>query len=551
MAPSTTASTADAASDGQLIAMVRSGDLDAYDGLYARHVSIASTVARKNVDNLSDADDVVAEAFQSVLQSLVAGKGPEHFFRAYLLSAVTRLSHHKNRKAGRTLPTSDETVLDHKMTPDDPAIQAFESHTVARAFRSLPERWQAALWYLDVERMKPAAVAPILGLSPNAVSALGMRAREGLRRQYLQMHVSETAQGACTEFVSQLGSYVRGGLSKSAAAKVRDHLDGCAKCTAVLLDLKDVQGTMRAVLLPLITGVPLAAWGGKVSGLGVVGHLPGVPAASGVAGISQPLVMSILAALAVGLVVGALGIVEVLTGQPAPRAYQDAEVRTTQPPRPTSTSTAAQPQAPAPVVTASPEPPLLPAWPSVPEPPVIAEPPFALPAPAPAPAPARSAMPAPTSVPASTPSPTPSRTSTPTPTPSPSSTPSPTPTLTPNRAKVSGTASRTDSGADPTSATLEPIFTLSPGSGLGKAAADFSVNKRGSISSSSVTAPAGWTCSPKPLDPSSISCATNSVQAGELKFTFNVTIPHYWHSRTLTYGLSGTGIETNTFYNKF
>lgn len=544
MAPSTTSST-DAASDGQLIAMVRSGDLDAYDGLYARHVSIASTVARKNVDNLSDADDVVAEAFQSVLQSLVAGKGPEHFFRAYLLSAVTRLSHHRNRKAGRTLPTSDETVLDHKMTPDDPAIQAFESQTVARAFRSLPERWQAALWYLDVERMKPAAVAPILGLSPNAVSALGVRAREGLRRQYLQMHVSETSQGACTEFVSQLGSYVRGGLSKSAEAKVRDHLDGCAKCTAVLLDLKDVQGTMRAVLLPLITGVPLAAWGGKTSGLGVVGHLPAGPAASGVAGISQPLVMSILAALAVGLVVGALGIVEVLTGQPAPRAYQDAEVRTTQPPRPTSTP--AQPQAPTPIVSASPEPPLLPAWPSAPEPPVIAEPPFAVPAPAPVPA--RSAAPAPTSVPTSTPSPTPSRTSTPMPTPTPSTTPTPTPT--PNRAKVSGTASRTDSGADPTTATLEPVFTLSPGSGLGKATANFSVNKRGSISSSSVAAPAGWTCSPKPLDPSSISCDTNSVQPGELKFTFKVALPHHWHSRTLTYGLSGTGIESKTFYYDF
>ncbi|MFP3686343.1 hypothetical protein SB847_21820, partial [Bacillus sp. SIMBA_026] len=71
------------------------------------------------------------------------------------------------------------------------AIKAFESQTVAKAFRSLPERWQAVLWYLDVERMKPAAVAPILGLSPNAVSALALRAREGLRREYLQAHIAE------------------------------------------------------------------------------------------------------------------------------------------------------------------------------------------------------------------------------------------------------------------------------------------------------------------------------------------------------------------------
>ncbi|MFF2297872.1 zf-HC2 domain-containing protein [Arthrobacter sp. NPDC058127] len=530
MAPSTTSSKADAVSDGQLITMVRGGNLDAYDGLYARHVSIASTVARKNVDNLSDADDVVAEAFQSVLQSLVAGKGPEQFFRGYLLSAVTRLAHHRNRKARHALPTGDEAVLDHKMTPDDPAIQAFESHTVARAFRSLPERWQSALWYLDVERMKPAAVAPILGLSPNAVSALGVRAREGLRRQYLQMHVSENPQGACTKVVPQLGSYVRGGLSKHAEAKVRDHLDGCAKCTGVLLELRDVQSTMRAVLLPLITGVPLAVWESGASGLGIAGQLPAAPAASGVAGISKPLLMSILAALAVGLVVGAVGIVQVLIGQPTARAHQDAVIHTTQPARPTSTPS----QAPAPVASAAPAPPPLPALPDQPEPPVIAEPNFAIPVPPRTPAPAP------------IPPPAPSRTSTPTATPTPA--PSPTPTPTPTRAKVSATASRTDTGADPTSATLETVFTLARG--IGNATADFSINAPGTISSGSVTAPAGWSCSAKPLDPSGISCATSSVQPGELKFRLNVTILDQG-VHTLTYGLSGPGIAANTFYYDF
>jgi RNA polymerase sigma factor (sigma-70 family) len=534
MAPNTVFSSADVISDGQLIAMVRGGDLDAYDGLYTRHVSIASTVARKNVDNLSDAEDVVAEAFQSVLQSLVAGKGPEHFFRAYLLSAVTRLSHHKNRRAGRTLPSSDETVLDRKVTPTDPAIQAFESHAVARAFRALPERWQSALWYLDVERMKPAAVAPILGLSPNAVSALGVRAREGLRRQYLQMHVNETPQGTCTEFASQLGAYVRGGLSRSAEAKVRDHLDGCARCTAVLLDLQDVQGSMRAVLLPLITGVPLAAWGGSASGLGVVGHAPATPVASGVAGISQPLLMSVLAALAVGLVLGTVGIVEALTRQSGPSAYQDAKVQTTQPARPTSVPTPSNSPEPVPVASPEPAPIPLPDWPvpalpAAPEPFAVAATPTVAPLPAPAPVP----IPVPT------------------PTPTPTATPTPTPTPTSNGAKVSGTASRTDSGADPTTATIDVVFTLSRADGLGKATADFSVNHRGSISSSSVTAPAGWTCSAKALDPSSISCATDAVQPGELKFRLSVNIPHYWHGHTLTYGLSGTGIAANTFYYDF
>src|SRR4029453_18878144 len=162
------ASSAGVESDGHLIGLVRGGDMSAFDELYERHVSVASTVARRNVDNPSDAEDVVAEAFQAVLQSLVVGRGPDNFFRAYLLSTVTRLSHHRNRKAGRSLPSSDDAILDRTLPDPDAVVKAFESHTVAKAFRALPERWQAVLWYLDVERMKPAAGAPPLGLPANA-----------------------------------------------------------------------------------------------------------------------------------------------------------------------------------------------------------------------------------------------------------------------------------------------------------------------------------------------------------------------------------------------
>ncbi|MEZ2390375.1 sigma-70 family RNA polymerase sigma factor [bacterium RCC_150] len=307
-----------AASDAQLIARVRAGDLEAYGELYARHISAAATVARKQVDNPADVEDVVAEAFQAVLQSLVAGKGPECFFRAYLLIVVARVSHRRNRKAARALPTSDESLLDGRTVTKDPSIEAFEAHTVARAFRSLPKRWQSVLWYLDVERMKPAAIAPILGLSPNAVSALGLRAREGLRRQYLQMHVNGNPRAACADSVSRLGSYVRGGLSKSAEAKVREHLASCAWCTAVLSELKDVQGTLRSVLLPVVASVPMAAWGIKAGALGVVGQLPAAPMETGVAGIAESGSISMVAVVGLAVVLVTLGVIEVFTEQSRP-----------------------------------------------------------------------------------------------------------------------------------------------------------------------------------------------------------------------------------------
>ncbi|MDO5863320.1 MULTISPECIES: sigma-70 family RNA polymerase sigma factor [Paenarthrobacter] len=282
--------------------------MSAFDHLYERHISIAAAVARRNVDNPSDAEDVVAEAFQAVLQNLVAGKGPNNFFRAYLLSTVTRLSHHRNRKAGSTLPSSDDAVLDRPLSEPDAAIKAFESDAVAKAFQALPERWKAVLWYLDVERMKPAAVAPILGLSPNAVSALALRAREGLRRQYLQAHVADEHDDECAVYASKLGQYIRGGLSRAASRKMRQHLGGCSKCTHALSELKDVQGSMRAVLLPMVTGVPVALWAGKGAGLGVLGGLAPVKAAIVAPAISQPVMMAVVAAAGLGLALGVSGV---------------------------------------------------------------------------------------------------------------------------------------------------------------------------------------------------------------------------------------------------
>ncbi|PRA17582.1 RNA polymerase subunit sigma, partial [Brevundimonas sp. MYb27] len=235
--------------------MVRSGDQSAFETLFARHRSSARNVAAAQLDNFADVDDVVADAFTSVYQALAAGKGPETFFRAYVLTTVRRVAHRMNRDASRTSPTSESHILDTVHAHDDPAVAKFESSAVAQAFRSLPQRWQEVLWYVDIEGLKPAAVAPLIGLSPNGVSALALRARERLRQEYLQNHISSSAGKDCEEYSTQLGAYSREGLSPRNQARVQEHLEGCPQCTALLLDLNDVQTAMRAWIFPLVTGV--------------------------------------------------------------------------------------------------------------------------------------------------------------------------------------------------------------------------------------------------------------------------------------------------------
>ncbi|MFH5879871.1 zf-HC2 domain-containing protein [Arthrobacter sp. NA-172] len=350
-----------------------------------------------------------------------------------------------------------------------------------------------------------------------------MRAREGLRRQYLQMHVKETPEDDCTEFVSQLGSYVRGGLSKTAEAKVRDHLDSCAKCTAILLELNDVQGAMRAVLLPLITGVPLAAWAGRASGLGVVGQIPGTSTTSGFAGISPAVLMPLTVAIGLGLVAGTIGLAVALSGAPDPGAYHAIVTQSTQPALPSSVPATHAPPA---TTATTPAPLPVPAGPTAHATPATQKPPVA--------AQALTPQPVPSPVPHTPAAPLPS--------------PTPTPTPAPTLAQVSGTASRTDSGTDPTTATVEVIFTLSRTDGPGTTTADFSIDNNAWIDGTSVSAPAGWNCTAKPADPANLSCITNSAQAGDLKFSLKLNTSHTWEETTFTYALSGPRIAANSFH---
>ncbi|GMA23175.1 hypothetical protein GCM10025864_09340 [Luteimicrobium album] len=274
--------TSSAASDAELIAAVRAGDKHAYGELWERHSAAAAAVARQYVPRPADADDVVSDAFAKVLSVLQSGGGPDVAFRAYLFTVVRHTSYGLTEGSRRQRPTDDWAMYESSFglaaSTEEPALEGFERSVVARAYRELPERWQAVLWYTEVESLTPAQIAPLLGLTANGVSALAYRAREGLRQSYLQQHLNGSADEGCRTVNGLLGSYVRGGLAKRETAQVEAHLGGCGDCRALVLELGDVAHGMRGVVAPLVLGTGALAlvghaWplGGAVGGAGVAG----------------------------------------------------------------------------------------------------------------------------------------------------------------------------------------------------------------------------------------------------------------------------------------
>src|SRR6478609_3853982 len=252
-------STVDGPGDAELIAAVRGGDVDAYGELFARHVDAARRLAGQ-LAGPGDADDLVSDAFTKVLTVLQRGGGPDLAFRAYLLTAVRRLHVDRIRSGSRLRPVDDLTPFDPGLPFQDTAVEGFDNAAAARAFASLPERWQMVLWHTEVEQQKPADIAPLLGMSANSVSALAYRAREGLRQAFLSQHAADPDDVDCGWTRDHLGDYVRGGLSRRDATRVEDHLESCLSCAAVYLELTEVNSGLAAILAPLLLGSAGAAY---------------------------------------------------------------------------------------------------------------------------------------------------------------------------------------------------------------------------------------------------------------------------------------------------
>lgn len=338
--------------DAALIAAVRAGDTEAYGVLFSRHADSARRLAR-TLAPAGDADDLVADAFAKILPVLARGDGPDLAFRPYLLAAVRRLNVDRHRAGSRVEPTDDDTELELKLpaatAASTAAVASFESEAAARAFASLPERWQLVLWHTEVEGQRPAEIAPLLGVSPNAVSQLAHRAREGLRQAFVSMHVQEgtAAPAACQAARANFGAYIRSGLSRRESQRVAEHLGSCRECTGIYLELVEVDRDLRAFLAPLILGgaaagylgaTPLAATPGPLGAFGgFLKTVPGKAAATvAAAGVT-----------AAAVVTGAV----VLAGSgPEPRAVANPSATTS------SSSAPQSPNQPSPAATDAPTP---------------------------------------------------------------------------------------------------------------------------------------------------------------------------------------------------
>ncbi|WP_264929403.1 RNA polymerase sigma factor, partial [Streptomyces sp. A012304] len=296
--------------DAELIGRMRAGDDTAYEELYRRHADAVRRYARTCCRDAHTADDLTAEVFAGMLQAVRGGAGPEHAVRAYLLTSVRRVAAGWTRtakreqlvddfavfaaQAGRFAEASEDTVsmgsfgAGLEIGADVRALHEAEQSMAMRAFRSLPERWQAVLWHTEIEDESPSEVATLFGLDANGTRVLASRAREGLKQAYLQAHVSATltSDEECSRYADQLGTYARRRLRTRAERGLRKHLEECARCRLAALQIEEVAGGIPAVVPVAVIGWFGAAGYAKAAGLVAGGLGAGAAGVSGAAAVA-------------------------------------------------------------------------------------------------------------------------------------------------------------------------------------------------------------------------------------------------------------------------
>ncbi|NYE95986.1 RNA polymerase sigma factor (sigma-70 family) [Psychromicrobium silvestre] len=245
--------------DGELLSALRNGDEGAYGVLYRRHQASALRVANRITWDKHRAEDAVSDAFTAIYSAIKDGTGPVEVFSPYLMAVVTRNVNKAIRKDSKEAPTDDNGFLDSQEEFHDSVEAEFNQSAIKAAFDSLPDRWRQTLWYLDIQELKPRDVAPIMGLTPNAIVVLHRRAKNGLRLEFVKQHLGVITSEECRQISKNIPAYVLGKLSPSKLAAFEAHLAGCASCTALVESVGNLRVGLNATALPVLLGAPLVS----------------------------------------------------------------------------------------------------------------------------------------------------------------------------------------------------------------------------------------------------------------------------------------------------
>jgi RNA polymerase sigma-70 factor (ECF subfamily) len=180
--------TADRLDEAELIGRVRQRDPSAFDELVRRYLRRAFAVAYHVMQHREDAEDLVQDAFITVLEQ-IDRYDPERPFAPWFFRIVVNrgLNARKSRRVRQTEAVPEGTAS-AGASPELLAERAELYALLRLAVDELPERHRLIVRLVELEGFSTTEVAQMLDLSPSTVRWYLHEARHRLRGVLAPMH---------------------------------------------------------------------------------------------------------------------------------------------------------------------------------------------------------------------------------------------------------------------------------------------------------------------------------------------------------------------------
>jgi RNA polymerase sigma-70 factor, ECF subfamily len=167
--------------DAALAAACRSGDLRAYERLYAMHGARMKNLARNVLGNPIDAEDAVQETFLKVQRSIASFRGQSSFVTwTYRILINTCYDARRSRLRKKEVANDDsEEPLRHE--PRAPGAHPALRMALERALGKLTQHQRDVFLLYEVEGFRHAEIAGMLEMTETASKNTLFQAKKNLR----------------------------------------------------------------------------------------------------------------------------------------------------------------------------------------------------------------------------------------------------------------------------------------------------------------------------------------------------------------------------------
>ena len=167
--------------DAALAAACRSGDLRAYERLYAMHGARMKNLARNVLGNPVDAEDAVQETFLKVQRSIAGFRGQSSFVTwTYRILINTCYDARRSRLRKKEV-ANDDSEETPRLEPRAPGAHPALRMALERALAKLTQHQRSVFLLYEVEGFRHAEIAGMLEMTETASKNTLFQAKKNLR----------------------------------------------------------------------------------------------------------------------------------------------------------------------------------------------------------------------------------------------------------------------------------------------------------------------------------------------------------------------------------